>query len=87
MAAASFRYPSDLLSEWYLYILDPSTGQYLEHRQLRRHPKLGPIWDASYSNELVRLCQGVFKGPTITGKLTKGTYTFCVIRFKNIPSN
>ena len=85
MAAASRRYPSAFLTKWALYILYPSTGQYLEHRQLRRHPKLGTILDASYSNDMVHLCQGVGKVPTSTGQRTKGTDTFCVIRFKDIP--
>ena len=85
MASISRQYPSAFLTEWDLSILDPSTGQYLKHRQLCRRPKLGPIWDSSYINELVRLCQGVGKGPTSNGQLTKGTNTFCVILFKNIP--
>ena len=85
MAAASRRYPSTFLTKWDLSVLDPSTGQYLEHRQLRIHPNLGPIWEVSYSNELGLLCQGVVKGPTSTGQRTKGTDNFCVIRFKNIP--
>ena len=84
MAATSLRYPSAFLAKWYLSVLDSSTGQYLEHRQLRRHPKLGPIWDASYSNYLGHLCQGVGKGPTSTGQRTKVTDTFRVIRFNNI---
>ena len=85
IASASCQYPSDFLTEWALSFLDPSTGQYLKHRQLRRHPKLGPIWNTSYSNELGRLCQGVVKGPTSTGQCTKSTYTFRVTPFKNIP--
>ena len=85
MADAIHRYPSAFITEWALSVLDPSTGQYLEHRQLCRHTKLGPIWDASYDNELGRLFQGFEKEPTGTGQRTKGTNTFCVIRFKNIP--
>ena len=46
---------------------------------------MGPSRDTSYSNDLGRLCQGVGKGPTSTGKCTKGTDTFCIIQFKNIP--
>ena len=55
MAAASCRYPYAFLAKWALSVLDPSTAQYLEHRPLRRHPNLGPVWDASYINELGRL--------------------------------
>ena len=87
VAAASRRYPSAFLTECSISFLDPSTGQYLEHCQLRHHPHLGPIWGSSYSNELGFLCQGVDKGPTSTVQRTKGTVTFRVIRCKNIPRN
>ena len=85
MAAASRRYPSAFLAKWALYVFDPATCQYLKHRQLCRQSNLGPIWDSSYSNKLGRLCQGVSKGPTSTGQLVKGTDTFCVIHFSDIP--
>ena len=87
MTAASRRYPGAFLTYWFLSVLDSTTGQYIKHLQLRHHPKLGPVWDASYSNELGRLCQGAGKGPTSTGQRTKGTDTFHVIRFKNIQLN
>ena len=35
-------------------VLDQDTGQSLEHRQLRRHPKYKDTWDTSYANELGR---------------------------------
>ena len=85
MAAARRHYPSAFLTEWALSILDPATVQYLEHRQLRRQPKLGPIWESSYSNELGRIFQGVGKGPTSTGQYTKGTNTFRVTRLAYVP--
>ena len=40
-----------------------------------------------YSNKLVRLCQGVGKGPTNTGQHIKGTFTFPIICFADIPHN
>ena len=84
MAAKIRQYPSAFLTEWVLYVLDPYTGQYLEHNQLLRHSNLGTIWDSSFSNELGRLCQGAGKGLTSTGQRTKCTDTFNVIRFTNI---
>ena len=48
------------------------------------------MWDNSYSNELGRLCQGTVKG-TVKGTVVpkkqriKGTGTFKVIRFNDIP--
>ena len=45
--------------------MDTVTGETLEHRQLRRHPKYKKTWNQSYSNELGRLCQGI-------GKVSKG---------------
>ena len=35
-----------------LSVLDPSTGESLEHRQLRRDPRYKATWDTSYANEL-----------------------------------
>jgi hypothetical protein len=42
-----------------LSVLDSSTGEFLEHRQLRRDPRYKATWDTSYANELERLCQGI----------------------------
>ena len=33
-----------------LAVLDPTPGKSMEHCQLRRHPRLGPTWNESYSN-------------------------------------
>eukprot|EP00804_Cyclotella_cryptica_P015403 CCRYP_008023-RA/>CCRYP_008023-RA protein AED:0.29 eAED:0.29 QI:0/-1/0/1/-1/1/1/0/379 len=46
-------------------VLDQDTGQLLEHKQLRRHPKHKATCDTSYSNELGRLCQGIGHHPYI----------------------
>ena len=65
---------------------DPDTGAPLEHRALRRHPKLAQIWDKSYANELGRLCQGIGngdKGPK--EQRVAGTDTFRLIQFVDIP--
>jgi hypothetical protein len=35
-----------------LSVLDPSTGEFLEHRQLRHDPRYKTTWDTSYANEL-----------------------------------
>jgi hypothetical protein len=35
-----------------LSVLDPSTGKFLEHRELRRDPRYKTTWDTSYTNEL-----------------------------------
>ena len=36
-------------------VMDKETGEMLEFRQLRSHPKYKQIWDTSYANELGRL--------------------------------
>ena len=67
-------------------VLDHETGQTLEHRQLRRHPKYKDIWDTSYSNELGRLCQGIGRDATApTKQRVAGTDTFRPIKYENIP--
>ena len=83
LAAASSTFPSKFIENWAasevlhgnqwsplsLSVLDPETGQSLEHRALRRHPQLGPDWNTSYSNELGRLCQGIGVGPADSASL------------------
>jgi hypothetical protein len=67
-------------------VLDEKTGKTLEYGQLRKHPKYQKVWNESYSNELGRLCQGVGsgkKGPL--GQHSKGTRTFNIINFDDIP--
>ena len=73
LAAASSTFPSEFIKIWSasevlhgnqwsplaISVLDPETGQSLEHRALRRHPRLGPNWNTSYSNEVGRLCQAL----------------------------
>jgi hypothetical protein len=95
VAAASRVFPSDFLSLWAasdsihgaaLSVLDPATGKSLEHRALRRHPRLGPAWATSYSNELGRLCQGIGSDASDPAKQrVEGTDTFHVLRYEDIP--
>ncbi len=35
-----------------LAVLDPATGKFLEHCQLRRDPHYKTTWDTSYANKL-----------------------------------
>ena len=93
--AANRKYPRDLLDLWCtpaptvmqaLPVLDEESGKLLEHRQLQRHPRFKDTWDTSYSNELGRLCQGIGRGTLGPKKhRIKGTGTFKVIRFNDIP--
>ena len=59
-----------------LSVLDPATGEFLEHRQLRRDPRYKATWDTSYANELGRLCQGIGAGSTPSTQRVSGTNTF-----------
>ena len=68
-----------------LSVLDPSTGEFLEHRQLRRDPRYKTTWDTSYANELGRLCQGIGSGTTPNSKRVAGTNTFFIIDYHDIP--
>ena len=86
-AAAQRTYPSTLIHKWALPVLDESTGQTLEYQPLRQHPDFHKIWNHSYANELVRLCQGIGASPNGTSKCIKGTDNFFVIRFENIPAD
>jgi len=70
-----------------LSVLDTSTGEFLEHRQLRRDPRYKETWDTSYANELGRLCQGIGSGTTPTSKRVAGTNTFFLIDYHDIPAH
>ena len=70
-----------------LALLDPNTGNLLEQGQLRKHPKLKPTWDTSFSNELGRLCQGIGTGTTPSKQQIAGTNTFRIIDYKDIPQH
>ena len=69
-----------------LPVLDEEYGKLLEHRQLHRHPRLKKTWDTSYANKLGWLCQGIGKGTAGPAQQrVKGTSTFRVIRYDDIP--
>ena len=71
-----------------LPVIDATTGNTLEHRQLCHHPKYKTVWDTSYANELGRLCQGIGTKPNDpTKQRVAGTNTFRPIKFHDIPTN
>ncbi len=70
-----------------LSVLDPTTGNMLEHFQLRRNPWYKTTWDTSYSNKLCHLCQGIGSGEIPNSKQVDGTNTFFGINYNNIPSH
>jgi len=70
-----------------LSVLDSSTGEFLEHRQLRRDPRYKASWDTSYANELGGLCQGIGSGTTPPSKRVAGTNTFFLIDYHDIPAH
>jgi hypothetical protein len=61
-----------------LSVLDSSTGEFLEHRQLRRDPRYKATWDTPYANELGRLCQGIVLGTFPNSKRVVGVGTGCL---------
>jgi hypothetical protein len=68
-----------------LSVLDPATGEFLEHRQLCQDPRYKDTWDTSYANELGRLCQGIGAGSTPSTQRVSGTNTFFCIDYNDIP--
>jgi hypothetical protein len=66
-------------------VLDYTTGESLEYRQLHKHPTLGQVWSKSYANELGCLCQGVGSTADGSAKHVEGTDTFYIIDYKDIP--
>ena len=59
-------------------IRDDETGEYLNYRQLMRHPKHKKIWNTSSANEFGRLAQGV-------GGRVKPTNTIFFIQYDQVP--
>ena len=67
-------------------VYDQDSGDTLEYHQLWHHPKYRDIWEASYTNELGRLCQGVGTGTKgIKKQRVEGTDTYRLIKFSDIP--
>ncbi|KAL7550017.1 hypothetical protein ACHAWF_017143 [Thalassiosira exigua] len=84
--AAARMYPAAVLLQMAFPVIDQDTGDSLEYRQLKHHPKLSATWLQSYSNEMGRLCQGVGKGEQGPNKQrVKGTDTFRVTKYEDIP--
>ncbi len=67
-----------------LLVLNPSTGKFLKHPQLRCDPRFKATWDMSYTNELGQLCQGIGLGSSSNKKRVAGTNTFFLIDYHNI---
>ena len=68
-------------------VMDTVTGKTLEHFQLRCHSKYKHVWNESYSNKQGRLFQGRGNGSEgPKNQRIKGTETFQIIRYDNIPS-
>ncbi len=70
-----------------LAVLDPATGNLLEHRQLRKDPRYKATWDKSFANELGRLCQGIGRGSAPASQRIAGTDTFRIIAYLDIPEH
>ena len=69
-------------------VLDETSGQSLQYRQLLQHLKFAHIWNNSYANELGCLCQGIGKGSKIPkNQRVEGTNTFRIIKFEDIPQD
>ncbi len=68
-----------------LSVLDPATGEFLEHCQLHRDPRYKAIWDTSYANKLGRLCQGIGSRSMPSSQRVTGTNTFFIIDYHNTP--
>ena len=91
--ATQRKYPPHLLALWCTPVdeitcpvYDQDSGDTLEYRQLRHHPQYCDIWEASYANELGRLCQGVGTGTKgVKKQQVEGTDTYRLIKFNDIP--
>ena len=68
-----------------LSVLDPTTGNMLEHCQLRCNPWYKTTWDTLYSNELGHLCQGINSGGGPNSNRVAGTTTLFHINYNHIP--
>jgi hypothetical protein len=78
-------YPSHEDNPLALLVLNPTTGDMLEHCQLQRNPWYKTTWDTLYANKLGRLCQGIGSREASSSKLVAGTNTFFCIDYHDIP--
>jgi hypothetical protein len=67
-----------------LSVLNPTTGNVLEHCQLQCNTWYKATWDTLYTNELDRVCQGISSGESPIAKHVAGTYTFFCIDYHDI---
>ena len=82
------RYGAPPPAEMACGVFDSASETTLEHRQLRQNPKFKDIWEASYANELDRLCQGIGKDPNgPKQQQVAGTDTYRPIRLSDIPQD
>ena len=80
--------PDTSLDHLTMLVLDLDTGNTMEYRQLRRHPKYKQTWETSYCNELGCICQGIGRGDNGPKKQRVArTETFKFIRFEDIPQD
>ncbi len=70
-----------------LSVLNPATGEVLEHSQLWHVPWYKDTRDTLYANELGHLCQGIGSGESPSAKRVAGTITFFCIDYHDIPVN
>ena len=68
-------------------VLDEDTVNLLEYRQLCNHPKYAKIWNQSFTNKMGHLCQVVGKGIDGEVQRIKGTDTFFMVDYEDIPRN
>lgn len=69
---------------WAMPVLDTKTGQFLEYRQLCKHPSFSELWRRSYSIEMkcLCLCQGIGRCSNGNGQEhVKDAYTFHFIKY------
>jgi hypothetical protein len=68
-------------------VLNPATGEFLEHRQLCQDPCYKATWDALYANKLGCLYQRIGLGYTPSAQHVNDTNTFFLIDYQDIPSH
>ena len=65
-------------------VLDKTSRQSLQYRQLHNHSKFTHIWNTFYASELVRLCQGIGQGSKVPKhQCVEGANTSRLIKFSD----